>query len=268
MRRLIYLTLALCLLLSACGGEDGESLDVAFVDEAELDAVMAGVERFNSASRRRVVCSLSINEGEDSRYFTQGTFSYCTDKPVGMSGAITQVLDGKAVTQDVFYKAGAYYYGTKEGKYYAIMDSSVVTDSFYCRPLPTVTAESVVSFRTADSSLGKKYVYETDNCDFLSSLFDEALSEYSGVKKAIAEKTVYTNGELSYVVSDDGNLAAFTASCTVTMVDTPAYYPTGFVKSEAELSHSFTAKLELTVKAVGDKVYVILPDTKDYIFLG
>lgn len=268
MRRFIYLLLALLAVLTACGSTEGEDSALPSVDKVGLAALMEGVEDYNATLKRRVVCSLSVKEGEDSRYFTQGTFSYDRGTPLGMSGALTQVLEGEAVTEEVYYKAGAYYYSNQGGKYYAVMDGTVVTDSFYCRAVPLIRAEDVVSYRTADSSLGKKHVYGVKDCTFLESLFAEALAEHSGVKRAMKDRTVYEQGELSYIVDEEGRLAAFTASCRAIMVDEPAYYPTGYRRDESERTHGFDLKLELTVKATGDKVYVVLPDTKDYVFLG
>lgn len=264
---LIALALVLVLGLCACG-EEGQSDTSPSADGAYYKTALAAVEGFNGEERRSTAVIISLTEGGESLYFAQGSFSYDRGTPLVMSGRNTQVFGGEGTTDDVYYKAGAYYYSGKGGKFYEAFDRELFLNQYICTNLGLCGEDTVSSCRSAETSAGTKYVFDSNDVSVLHPLFSETLSVYSGLRRAQTEKTAYSGGSFTCVVDSAGKLQSFKISCTVTMYDTAPYYPTGYTPSEEELKHSFELSYEVSVKGMGSEVEIDTPDTKEYTFLG
>lgn len=267
MRRLIYTLLSLSFVLCACGEKTPEKQSFS-LDMEVYNAVAAAVEGFNSQNLRQTAVILSLTEGEESRYFNQGGYSYNRGEPVAMSGKSTEVYGGDGVSTDVYYKAGAYYYSGNAGKYYESFDKELFLKQYICTNLSFCGADKVTQLRTAQTSAGTKYVFNAVEEQVFRDLFADVLAVYSGVKKPQEEKTLYKNGAFTCVLDKNGDLADFLISCDVLVYDTPAYYPTGYIPTDEELCHSFTLSYQLNVKSMGKDVKIESPETKDFTFLG
>ncbi len=262
MRRFALCLLALLLFLSACGEKKQEPIP-------PLDTVITAVNAFNGEDLRSVSFLLNVTEEgkEGSAFFTQGNTAYSKAKPVAMSGRVTQIYKGVGSTADIFYKAGAYYRGSEDSKYYLLMDKEVLLGQFFCTDAPKLDENSVRYGRSAETDAGTKYTLGV-NVDkgFLKSLFEETLNTSIGLRKPDKERTVYGEPECVYVISSNEKLVGFKISLDVTMYETPTYYP-NYSVSDEELERRYKVEYEITVKAVGDKVEIISPVTKDYVYL-
>ena len=267
MRRLICLLLAAALLLCACGGKTEKEKEQS-IDSATYDKLLAAVEGFNGEGRRQTSVILSLTAGDESRYFTQGSFAYSRVAPVEMSGRSTEVYGGEGTSSDVYYKAGAYYYSGKEGKFYESFDRDRFLNQYLCTNISLCPQSSVTSLSTANTSVGTKYVLSAIDAQIFDTLFLEIQFLYCGAKKLQADKTEYKNGTFTCVLDENGALSSFCISCDAVVYDTPAYYPTGYTPEEDELKKSCTLSYEVYVKALGDGVIIEEPNTKDFVFLG
>lgn len=257
--------IAVCLitvLASACGGDTPKE---SFVLDDTLKQAVAAYNELNTLSLA-FAFDMKKQGAEESLLFTQGTVSYKNDSALALSGRVTQVKNGKGVTSDIFYKAGAYYSDNGTGKYYLIMDKDEMLKTFFCVDVPLPDEALINGFRKAQTSGGTKYVYTAEKANALY-MFETNLYGYSGLRKPVRDKTAFSAAEYSYVVDDKGQLKSFKISTTVTLYDTAPYYPS-YTVPQSELMHSFNISLELTVKASGNAVVVETPNTKDYVFLG
>ncbi len=268
MRRAIYLLAALCFLLSGCGDKTDKQEESFALDENTYKLLSSAVEAFNSQELRQTAVIIGLTEGDESRYFNQGTYAYSRKEPVAMSGKSTEVYGGEGISVDVYYKAGAYYYSGKAGKYYESFDKEQFLKQYICTNLSFCTADKVSGLRRAETVAGTKYVLTAVDEDIFNALFGDVLLNYSGLKKLQRDKTEYTEGSFTCVLDEEGKLAAFSISCKVSLYDSPAYYPTGYVPTDTELSRSFELSYELNVKAMGEDVEIESPITKDFTFLG
>ncbi len=261
MKRLAALILPLCLLFSACA-ETPERI----ADE-DIESARSAVAAFNAETRRDTVFRFSVSKSgeEDVMFFTAGNAAVQKEAPIAMSGRITQIEGGAAVTGDMYYKAGAYYYDNG-GKYYMIMDRESFLRQFFCADVPFPDSESLDSLRKAESSGGMKYEFEGDSdAESFASMFAEDLYKVVGLRRVDRDKTVYGAASYSYVVND-GALTAVKIGFEVTVYDTAAYYP-NYTPTEDELKHCFYVNFELSVTATGSDVNIITPNTEDYTFI-
>ncbi len=265
MRRLICLLLILSAALWGCSGDDTEAPSV---DGDTYGLIADAVERYNQTPRRKTTALISFTDGEESKYFTQGTFAYDRSEPIGMSGRTTEVHRGNGVSSDVYYKAGAYYYSGEGGKFYESFDRQLFLDQYLCANLSLCTKEDVTGFRTAVTDAGTKYVLTANDTRLFNKLFGETVALYSGLRKLQTEKTRYTNGQFICVVDAKGMVKSYSVSCDVVLYDTPGYYPTGYTPDGATLRHTFSLSYEVSVKAMGDAVEIEVPKTEEYTFLG
>ncbi|MBE6678152.1 MAG: hypothetical protein E7597_05095 [Ruminococcaceae bacterium] len=268
MRRTVCLLTALCFLLCACGGKEDKAAQSFTLDQDTYNTLSAAVEGFNSQDLRQTAVIIGLTQGDESRYFNQGTYAYSRKEPVAMSGKSTEVYGGDGISVDVYYKAGAYYYSGKAGKFYESFDKEQFLKQYLCTNISLPAENKVSGLRTAQTSAGTKYVLTAVDEDVFNALFGDILLTYSGVKKPQRDKTKYTDGSFTCVLDGEGKLAALSISCKVSLYDSPAYYPTGYVPTEAELCHSFELSYELNVKATGKDVEIESPTTKDFTFLG
>ena len=268
MRRLTALTLVLVLLLCGCGGDKEQKKEAFTLDSDVYSALAAAVEDFNSQDLRQTSVIISFTKGEESKYFNQGTYAYRRAEPVAMSGKSTEVYGGKGTSVDVFYKAGAYYYSGKAGKFYESFDKELFLKQYLCANLSLCGADKVKGLRTATTSAGTKYELTAIDDDAFTALFGDVFVNYSGIRKLQRDKTEYTEGTVTCVLDKAGKLKVFSIKCKVKLYDSPAYYPTGYVQTEEELCHSYSASYELNVNALGDGVEIVSPTTKDDTFLG
>ncbi len=261
--RFIPLMLALLLLLGSCGGADrGEAADISPVTKA--------VEAFNGEDVRSTAFALNVSEKgkEESVFFSQGTVNYRRNAPVAMSGRMTQIYKGSATTADIYYKAGAYYRSDKDNKYYLVMERDSFLKQFMCSNLPAVTADKANSVRTAETAAGTKYSLVTElDRDTLTDLFGDSLYSACSLKKPQKDKTAFGKAELSCVVGEDGSLHSLKLTTTATVYDTPPYYPNYSVE-EKSLTRSFDLSYEISVKALGDGIEIVVPKTEDFVFLS
>lgn len=276
MKRLAVLIMALILCLAACGGPEDKGEGAAQVDSAttfkeggkEHFAINQGINAFNSADRRSTTVRVNIKDKEQSLFFIDGSYSYTRATPIGMSGKTTQVIRGQGDTMDVYYKAGAYYRSSELGKYYSSMDKALFLDEYLCRQLPTCTIKHSAKGSTAHTLNGTKYTVDFLDKDFCGSVFGESLSLYSGVRLVAEDKTTYKNGKAVYVIDENGALKSFVFTCTVSLVDTAPYYPTGYTPTVEELTTTLELSYELLVRATGHSVEIQVPKTEEYTFLG
>lgn len=267
MKRVVLILLTALFVLCGCGGdgEEGAS-EKSTVSAEEYALISQAVQAFNEEDRREVSVILSLTKGEENAFFTQGGYAYDRGDPIAMSGKTTQVYGDGGSTSEVFYKAGAYYYSGKDGKFYESFDRQLFLEQYLCTNITLCPMESVSGYRKAETSAGTKYVLNGVEEKFFKLLFDESLFYYSGLKKPIEEKTEYTDGEFTVVTDGEGDLVSFSVKCKAVLYDTAPYYPTGY--TEGEQKHVLELSYELSVKALGDKVEIVVPDTKEYTFLG
>lgn len=260
MKRLAALILPLCLLFAACSKEPP-------VPAEDIAAVQAAVDAFNAATKRDTVFRLSIGKEseEEVLFFTSGNAAVKNDAPIAMSGRITQIEKGDAVTGDMFYKAGAYYYDNGYGKYYMEMKRESFLQQFFCTDVPF--PETVQSLRKAESAGGLKYEFAADAMgDRFNAMFATDIYTAAALRKPNREKTAFSNAVYSYVVKD-GALVSASISFDVALYETAAYYP-NYTPTEEELVHRFSVTYELTVNAIGASVEIKVPKTEDYTFLN
>lgn len=261
--RLAACLLAVLFALSACGGEAPKELP-------DLEPVKNAVSGFNEETLRSVSFLLNLTESgkEESKFFSQGNASYRTVYPVAMSGRMTQIYKGAGTTADIFYKAGAYYRSDNSSKYYVVMDKETLLGQFICANAPLLDESKVTGAKTATTGAGTKYTLDVEtDAELLNTLFGETLYSSSGLKKPQRSKTSYKNAQYTYVIGSDGTLKSFKLTASVTLYETPAYYP-NYQVSEKSLMHSFDISYELTVVKTGNGVEILVPKTEDYVFLS
>lgn len=275
MKRFLLILTALCLLMCACGTEEGSARDESksaekalSADSDEYKAVTAAVNGFNATARRCTVVRLQISHNDETLFFTEGTYSYNKEYPVAMSGKTTQIFGGDAETVGVFYKAGAYYRDSGEGKYYSSMERDAFLEEYLCIDPPLFKLGDSATVTVAETVAGTKYCFDGVDTAFCATVFDESFGLYCGLRSVAEEKTQYQNGKLSYTVGADGALKGFSISCQAILWDTPGYYPTGYTPTEAELTKTLDISYEFSVKATGDAVDISAPNTDEYTFLG
>lgn len=266
MRLRILCLFALCFAL-LCGCTKAE--DAAPLPD--LTPVTNAVAEFNGADPRHTAFTLNVSEAgkgkEESLFFTQGTASYRKGAPVAMSGRMTQIQKGAGSSANVYYKAGAYYRDSGEGKYYLIMDRAAFLKQFICTDALLFVEGDVTSVRTATTGAGTKYTLSLGaDTAALNGIFADTLFNNCGLRKAQRDKVYYDKVQYTYVVNAEGKLASFAVNAAVTVYDTPAYYPNYSVDEES-LKHSFDISFELTVKATGNSVEIEVPKTEDYVFI-
>lgn len=265
MKRLTVIFIALVLLLCACGKKEA-SVSTG-VDEATRDTLSAAVAAFNGQTKRQTAVTLSIEEGDVQRTFSQGTYAYDRARPIAMSGRATQVTADGGVTLDVFYKAGAYYYGGESAKFYMAMDRELFLKQYVCAQLPECDFDSATDLRVAETATGTKYQLAVDDPVVAEQFFAEELYAACGLKLPRKELTGFSAVSFTFVVDGDGALQSFGLDCTATLYDTGAYYP-AYVATDEELKHLYSISYRVTVKALGDGVEITAPKTEDYTFLG
>ncbi len=262
MKRLAALVLPLCLIFfSACNEP------AATVDSSDVAVVSAAVESFNGETLRDTVFRLSFSEkdADEVLFYTSGNAAVRNEAPIAMSGRMTQIEHGNAITADMFYKAGAYYYENGSGKYYLVMNRESFLKQFFCADVPM--PDSPYALRKAESSGGLKYEFGAKGSDSVfQALFADAVYDAAPLRRVDRKRTTFGNGLFSYVIKD-GSLTAVTISFDVSMYDTPAYYP-NYTPTDAELMHEYTVTYELTVTNTGDSVNITVPNTEDYTFLS
>lgn len=239
------------------------------VQSYEVDsAVVRAVEDYNALNTFSVAFSFNMQEsgGDESLLFEQGTVSCRTGDKAALSGRVTQVSGGGGTTSDVYYKAGAYYNDNGTGKYYTITDGEETLKSFFCTAIPLPKNEDIISFRTAQTSGGTKYVYTVKTASGLDFAEDK-LYAYSGMRQPNRSKTRYGEAEYSYVIDENGALKAFAVSAAVTLCDTAPYLPSYSVP-DSELTGEYALSLEITLKAVDGDVVIEVPDTSEFVFIG
>ena len=268
-RLVCLLLIPLCLVLSACGGDGKDGQDTGSENSVPVDeAVKSAVLEYNKSDLRSTGFAFGITkEKEEGQLaFLQGTVSYRTGSHPVFSGRVTEVKNGKGSTADVYYKAGAYYRDSGEGKFYTLMDSDEAFGAFFCVDafLPEGNADG---FRTAQTLDGTKYVYTAGCTPEVIKLTEQAFYGRCGLKKPRRDRTEYGAAEYSYIIGPDGKLENFGISFDVSLLDTAPYYPAYSVPDE-ELTQNFSLTLEINCRSAGDSVVVETPDIKEYIFLG
>ncbi len=260
MKRLIACIMLLALCLASCASAPESAPDLTALEQA--------VREYNEQSLRETAFRLGVSEKDKDEvlFFTSGNSALRKSDPIAMSGRMTQIENGNATTGDIFYKAGAYYYDSGYGKYYTVMDRAEFLAQFICADFP-YSAENAHSYKTAETDGGVKHSYKADCLpELFASLYGESIYQAAALRKPDRARTEFSEASYEYIIKN-GKLKAAKLVFTATLYDSAAYYP-AYTPTDSELKHEYTVTVELSVTATGEGIEIVVPDTKEYTFLG